>query len=94
MTLNYSETVDVTQLGYPNTIPDDFLDLWFEAIQPFFDELNKDFTRGLKSLKRYERYTAYSFLKDVFLPARLPTKWEDYDEIISAIELQLVGVGM
>ena len=94
MTLNYSESADVSQLGFPNTIPDDCLDLWFEAIQPFLEELNNDFTRGLKSLKRYDQYTGYSYLKEIFLPARLPTKWEDYDEIISAIELQLAGEGM
>jgi hypothetical protein len=94
MTLNYSENVDVSQLGYPDTIPDDYLDLWSDAIQPFFEELNADFTRGLKSLKRYEQCSAYSYLKEIFLPARLPTRWEDYDEIINAIEIQLVGIGM
>ena len=94
MTRNYSESVEVSQLGYPDTIPDDYLDLWFDALQPFFEELNKDFTRGLESLKRYDHYSAYSYLKEIFLPARLPTKWEDYDEIISAIEIQLAGIGM
>ncbi|CAG8584363.1 15347_t:CDS:2 [Funneliformis mosseae] len=91
MTKNYSETADVSKLGYPDTIPPNFVKLWNEALKPFFDELNTDYTKGLKALKRYDQYSVYSYLKEVFLPARLPTKWEDYDEIIAAIELQVTG---
>ena len=93
MTLNYSESVDARQLGYPDTIPDDYFDLWLEALQPFFEELTNDFTKGLISLKRYDEHSGYSYMKFVFLPKRLPTRSEDYDEIIGAIELQAVGVG-
>ncbi|CAI2191950.1 10486_t:CDS:2, partial [Funneliformis geosporum] len=94
MTKNYSATVEASQLGYPDSIPSNFLDLWNEALQPFFDVLNTDFTKGLKMLKRYYQYSVYSYLKEVFLPARLPKQAEDYDEIISAIELQIAGIGM
>jgi len=95
MTKNYSTSVeDVSQLGYPESIPNNYTALWMEALKPFFDELSTDFTRGLKALKRYDQYTIYSYLKEVFLPAKMPTKWEDYDEIIAAIEVQVTGTGM
>ncbi|CAG8666424.1 12934_t:CDS:2 [Funneliformis mosseae] len=90
MTKNYYATVEISQLGYPDTIPSNFLDLWNEALMPFFDVLNTDFTKGLKMLKRYDEHSTYSYLRQVFLPERLPNeKAEVYDEIISAIELQL-----
>ncbi|CAG8742638.1 12666_t:CDS:2, partial [Funneliformis mosseae] len=83
MTKNYSVTVEISQLEYPDTIPSNFLDLWNEALLPFFDVLNTDFTKGLKMLKRFDEHSTYSYL-------RLPNeKAEVYDEIISAIELQL-----
>ncbi|CAG8614869.1 11731_t:CDS:2 [Scutellospora calospora] len=94
MTNNYSESVGVEQLGLPDNIPNNYLDLWTEAVQPFFDELDKNFTNGLINLKRYDKYTTYGYFKEVFLPQKLPTKAAYYDEIISALEVQLVGTGM
>ncbi|CAG8439743.1 9722_t:CDS:10, partial [Scutellospora calospora] len=94
ITKAYSTTVNISQLGFPDSIPDNYVGLWNEALLPFFLELDIDFTKGLKALKRYDQYTAYSYLKEVFLPAKLPTKWEDYDEIISAIEMHEMGIGM
>ncbi|CAI2185224.1 2212_t:CDS:2, partial [Funneliformis geosporum] len=88
MTKNFSGNVEASQLGFPDTIPPDFTSLLSEALLPFFNELNADFTKGLELLKHYDQYSIYSFLKEVFLPARLPTRWEDYDEIIGAIEMQ------
>ncbi|CAI2164553.1 3716_t:CDS:2, partial [Funneliformis geosporum] len=94
MTKNYSATVEVSQLGYPDTMPSNFLDLWNEALQPFFDVLNTDFTKGLKMLKRYDQHSIYSYLKEVFLPARLPKQAEDYDEIISEFLLSFVDMAI
>ncbi|RIB24090.1 hypothetical protein C2G38_737650 [Gigaspora rosea] len=93
MTKNYSSTANVAQLGYPDKIPDNYLSFYDEAFAPFFKELDQNFTNGLKALERYDQYTTYSYLKEVFLPAKLPTKWDDYDEIIKAIEMNTMGIG-
>ncbi|CAG8504585.1 17092_t:CDS:2, partial [Cetraspora pellucida] len=94
MTNNYSESiVDVKQLGLPDSIPNHYLKLWSDAIKPFLDELDANFTNGLINLKRYDSHTAYSYLKEIYLPKVLPNKSADYEEIISAIELQEVGTG-
>ncbi|CAG8797299.1 31181_t:CDS:2, partial [Racocetra persica] len=94
MTKNYSASAKVTQLGFPDSLPDDYADLWNEALSPFFKELDKDFEKGIKALKRYDQHSAYSYLKEIFLPAKFPTKWEDYDEIIKAIEINEAGIGI
>ncbi|CAG8509181.1 12664_t:CDS:2 [Funneliformis mosseae] len=91
MTKNYYYSVDANQLGFPDTIPPDVISIWSEALRPFFDALKVDLTNGIKLLKQYDQYSIYSCLKEVFLPERLPTRSEDYDEIISAIELQVTG---
>ncbi|KAF0394549.1 amine oxidase [Gigaspora margarita] len=93
MTNNYSESVGAKQLGLPNEIPDNYLNLWNDALKPFFDELDTNFTNGLINLKRYDHHSVYSYLKEVYLPKALPSKSADYDEIISAIELQNAGTG-
>ncbi|CAG8777479.1 35268_t:CDS:2, partial [Racocetra persica] len=93
MTSNYSESADAKQLGLPDEIPYNYLKLWNDALQPFYDELDSNFTNGLINLKRYDNYTVYSYLKEIYLPKVLPDKSADYDEIISAIELQESGTG-
>ncbi|CAG8585769.1 18237_t:CDS:2, partial [Cetraspora pellucida] len=94
MTKNYSSTAKITQLGFPDSLPDDYTKLWPEALVPFFEELGKDFTKGLEALKRYDQYSAYSYLNEIFLPKKFPTKRRDYDEIIRAIEMNEVGTGI
>ncbi|CAG8758577.1 35280_t:CDS:2, partial [Racocetra persica] len=93
MTSNYSESADAKQLGLPDDIPYNYRDLWIDALQPFYDELDSNFTNGLINLKRYDSYTPYSYLKEIYLPKVLPDKSADYDKIISAIELQEAGTG-
>ncbi|CAG8595243.1 19836_t:CDS:2, partial [Dentiscutata erythropus] len=93
MTNNYSESAGIKQLGLPDVIPDNYLKLWNDSLQPFFDELDKNFTNGLINLKRYDHYSAYSYLKEVYLPKALPSKSAYYDEIINAIEVQELGTG-
>ncbi|RIB09262.1 hypothetical protein C2G38_2209394 [Gigaspora rosea] len=93
MTKNYSTTANVSQLGYPDNIPDNYLSFYDEAFAPFFKELDQNFTNGLKALEHYDQHTVYSYLNEVFLPEKLPTKWNDYDEIIKAIETNLMGIG-
>ncbi|CAG8690050.1 12346_t:CDS:2, partial [Gigaspora rosea] len=83
MTRNYSENAAVKQLGLPDAIPDNYLDLFNDALQPFFDELDKNFTNGLIYLKRYDHHSTYSYLREVFLLKVLPSKKpQDYDIII------------
>ncbi|RIB19899.1 hypothetical protein C2G38_2305776 [Gigaspora rosea] len=94
MTSNYSKNIGVKQLGLSDTIPDNYLILWDDAVKPFYDELDKNFTNGLINLKRYDHHTTYSYLKEAYLPKVLPSKKPaDYDEIISAIEVQEFGTG-
>ncbi|RIB19897.1 flavin-containing amine oxidoreductase-domain containing protein [Gigaspora rosea] len=94
MTLNYSKSVGVKELGLPDVIPDNYLDLFNDALQPFFDELDKNFTNGLIYLKRYDHHSTYSYLREVFLPKVLPSKKpQDYDVIISAIVAEELGIG-
>ncbi|RIB19895.1 flavin-containing amine oxidoreductase-domain containing protein [Gigaspora rosea] len=95
MTRNYSENAAVKQLGLPDAIPDNYLDLFNDALQPFFDELDKNFTNGLIYLKRYDHHSTYSYLREVFLLKVLPSKKpQDYDIIISAMEEQELGTGV
>ncbi|CAG8473531.1 26325_t:CDS:2 [Gigaspora margarita] len=83
MTQNYSESATEKQLGFPDAIPDNYLDLFLDALQPFFDELDKNFTNGLIHLKRYDHHSTYSYLREVYLPKVLPSKKpQDYDIII------------
>ncbi|RIB25388.1 hypothetical protein C2G38_2031086 [Gigaspora rosea] len=92
MTSDYSESATVKQLGLPDVIPDNYLDIYLDALQPFFDELDKNFTNGLMYLKRYDNHSTYSYLREVYLPKVLPSKKpQDYDIIISAIEEQELG---
>ncbi|CAG8818571.1 23860_t:CDS:2, partial [Dentiscutata erythropus] len=93
MTNNYSESASVKQLGLPDEIPDKYVDLWTDALQPFFDELDANFTNGLINLKRYDHHSAYSYLREVYLPKVIPSKSAYYYEIIDAIELQEAGTG-
>ncbi|CAG8604250.1 7964_t:CDS:2, partial [Dentiscutata erythropus] len=94
MTYNYSESASVKQLGLPDGIPKNYVDLWVDALQPFFDELDANFTSGLINLKRYDHYSVYSYLREIYLPKVIPSKSAYYDEIIDAIELQEAGTGM
>ncbi|CAG8539104.1 24808_t:CDS:2 [Cetraspora pellucida] len=93
MTNNYSQNIGVKQLGLPDEIPDNYLNIWSDAVQPFYDELDANFTNGLINLKRYDNHTVYSYLKEIILPKVLPSNPADYDEIIDAIETQEVGTG-
>ncbi|CAG8491317.1 10164_t:CDS:2 [Dentiscutata erythropus] len=93
MTKNFTKTAKVTQLGYPDKIPDDYVNYFDEALSPFFDELDKNFTSGLEALEEYDYYTTYTYLREVYLPKKLPTKSDDYDEIIKAIEINKMGIG-
>ncbi|CAG8453451.1 5144_t:CDS:2, partial [Gigaspora rosea] len=85
---------EYNKLGYPDNIPDNYLSFYDEAFAPFFKELDQNFTNGLKALEHYDQHTVYSYLNEVFLPEKLPTKWNDYDEIIKAIETNLMGIAM
>ncbi|CAG8465125.1 18704_t:CDS:2 [Dentiscutata erythropus] len=83
-----------TALGYPDSIPDGFLDMWDDALAPFFDLLDKNFTNGIETLKLYDSFSAYDYLKDIYFPTKLPQSMAPYEEVMKAIEMNVLGTGI
>ncbi|CAG8611083.1 19990_t:CDS:2, partial [Gigaspora rosea] len=78
-------------LGYPDTIPEKFLEMWDDALAPFFNLLDKNFTNGIEALKHYDKYSAYTYLKEIYFPSKLPQSMAPYDEVMKAIEMNVLG---
>ncbi|RIB21722.1 hypothetical protein C2G38_1070475 [Gigaspora rosea] len=81
-------------LGYPDTIPEKFLEMWDDALAPFFNLLDKNFTNGIEALKHYDKYSAYTYLKEIYFPSKLPQSMAPYDEVMKAIEMNVLGTGI
>ncbi|CAG8445977.1 14397_t:CDS:2 [Dentiscutata heterogama] len=83
-----------TALGFPDSVPDNFLDMWDDALAPFFDLLDKNFTNGIETLKLYDQFSAYDYLKDIYFPRKLPQSMAPYEEVMKAIEMNVLGTGI
>lgn len=59
------------QLGFPDTVRPSAMWMFYDALQPFFEKLDNNFNEGIKYLKEYDRYSVYSYLKEVYLPNRV-----------------------
>ncbi|CAG8598404.1 1418_t:CDS:2, partial [Paraglomus occultum] len=86
-------------LGFPPSVRPSSIMLFSEALKPFFKRLDENFDDGVKYLKKYDRHSVYSYMKEVFLPEKLLLTDLMYpppnaDEIIGAMELTESATGL
>ncbi|GBC07804.1 hypothetical protein RclHR1_00770017 [Rhizophagus clarus] len=91
MTQKYADE-NFDALGFPQTVSKDYRKLYEDALSQFFDELDKDIRFGIKKLMEYDGYSVYSYLKEIYLPGKIPK--EDIEETIAAMEMTESATGL
>lgn len=66
-----SDEKNFNQLGFPITVRPSAMQMFYDALKPFFEKLDNNFNEGIKYLKDFDRYSVYSYLKEVYLPNRV-----------------------